>query len=170
MTIQEIKKMLKGSGKKHIIIGVCILLFGSMFIFGAIFGIDKAATNRINNAVIVMGSIFALVGFFMMARSIKIRVSVNNESHPLIKAINNYDSEALIWAHALVFKMNANVTELTNWNLLLYFKDGARSHVEIKNEAAYTKLRAYLSDTFPNAELDYNETIKAKMKEDYGIK
>ena len=170
MNLEELKVAIKGSSKKHIIVGVCIFIFGAFFIIAAPAGLDVSATRRIIIATIIMGSVFALVGLFMMFISIRVRTSVNNGSHRLIRAINNEDTDALIWAHALVFKMAGNVTNLQNWNMVLYFKDGGRAQIEVKNEAAYNAIRNYLKEKFPKVELNYDSQIKSEMKEKYGFK
>ena len=103
----------------------------------------------------------------MMFRSLKTKREVNNGTHPLIKALEDNDNSALVWAHALVIEVKG--TTKKNWNIVMYFRDRSKRMAEIKSEEIHNSLMQYFIEKFPDVSIGYDDETRKIMKEQYGF-
>lgn len=154
-------------------------LLGGIIISGFFIPIGLALLMTSNLMVdhfeIVGGVIFLLLGLLgivVIVKTIIQKSMIKSGQDPLIKAIQANDSTYVKWYFGSVMSFHGSpVKTVNNYHVFIYTNDHIKGlMIQLKNEQAYEKVMAFLSDKFPSAETENTPEIREEMRLNYGFK
>ena len=150
MDFKKIKKILIGSGIKVFLITLILFGFGLGMIITAFSDGFKGSVV----ALVIIGGLFGSLGLLVSFKVVPAIVSGITESHPLLKAIKNNQSDYVAW----IFRKQINTTLRHGGstvgksnNICVYYKNGGNTELVLNRSTSPDDVLLYLSGCFPEA-------------------
>lgn len=163
MNLESFKEVIIKSGNRMFLVGLLPFLIGAGLLAGA------AAAG--GTALWVTGGIFTAIGFLMFFIGVKSKSQVKNNTHPIIKAIIEKETDFVVWFYDKRIKSQVEGIQVgQSSNLVVIYKNGKGTEIILGKGKNIDPLMTYLSNEFPSAEVGYSDESRAKMSQLLGKK
>lgn len=158
MNYIEFKSVLKKSSVKILIIGIFVLLIG-LPILGANF-FDESKTSYW-----IMGLLFTGLGLLMVIKPILDILSINSDTHPILKSIQSGTKDFIVWVYIkeITSKVEGVKVGKSN-NVVIVTKLNKMIELVLNNKTSPDELIDYVKSQFPNALVGYTSENSEKVK------
>lgn len=155
MTTNDLKKILKISARRMLIVGIVVLSLTVLLTVAAL------SSGEIKTVYIVFIAFFGLISLLMFFVSIKSYSQIASGKQPLLNAILNNENDFVVWIyHNLIISQVSGVNAGKSSNVVYYTKHGKMEQIVLSKRHTADDVIRFIAEFFPSALVGHSQGNK----------